>query len=101
MIQVKGKQNFTVGIIYRASYTDLLTGKENGTPLETQLDEVINRNQRAIILGDLNCDTKASKPDANTKCLLEMFGSQDLKQLITKPTRIDLKKNTKTTIDHI
>ena len=100
-IEVKGKPNFTVGIIYRASYTDLLTEKEDGTPLEAQMNKIINRNQRVIILGDLNCDTEASKPDASTRTLHDVFDGQSMQQLIKKPTRIDPKKNTKTTIDHI
>ena len=98
---MQGKPNFTVGIIYRASYTDLLTEKENGTPLEAQINEATSRNNRTIILGDLNCDTEAIKPDTNTNVLLDVFDSQGMKQLIKKPTRIDQDNNKKTTIDHI
>ena len=100
-LEVQGKPNFTVGIIYRASYTDLLTEKENGTPLEAQINEATSRNNRTIILGDLNCDTEAIKPDTNTNVLLDVFDSQGMKQLIKKPTRIDQDNNKKTTIDHI
>ena len=54
-----------------------------------------------IITGDFNCDTEAEDQDRNTKILNDIFYSQSLKQLITKPTRIDLKTEKATTIDHV
>ena len=52
-------------------------------------------------MGDLNCDTSSSTPDKETKTLIEVFNSQSMQQLITKPTRIDAKKGRATVIDHV
>ena len=100
-VEVKSKPNFILGTVYRPSYTDLLTEDENGTILESQLTDALCKNKKIIVIGDLNCDTEEEDQDKNTKVLNEVFDSQSMKQLITKPTRIDLKKNKATTIDHV
>ena len=99
-IEVKANQIFTLGLIYRAEYTDLLVEKEDGIPLEKQLCEASIRSKRIIVTGDFNCDVSAEVKDAATNRLEEMFERFSMKQHITKPTRIS-QKNTATTIDHI
>ena len=100
-VEVNTNPKFILGIVYRASYTDLLKEKENGTPLESQLNEVSCKTNKVIVLGDFNCDTNADTADNNTKVLQEIFNSLGMKQLIEKPTRIELETNKATTIDHV
>lgn len=100
-IEVKAKPNFILGIVYRASYTDLLKENENGTLFEAQLNEVSSNTDKVIVLGDFNCDTEAKNPEKNTNTLLEVFDSLNMKQLIKKPTRIDTELKKATTIDHV
>lgn len=100
-LQVKAKPTFTLGVLYRAEYTDLLTDKENGTIMETQLRTATSKTNKVIMLGDYNCDTESRIPDKKTKTLLEVFNTQGMSQLIKQPTRIDTETNKATTIDHI
>ena len=100
-VQVKAKTNFILGTIYRASYTDLLNEKENGSTLEAQLTEASYKNNNLIVVGDFNCDTEAEDQDKNTKMLNEIFTCQSMEQLISKPTRINLDSKKATTIDHV
>lgn len=100
-VEIKAKKNITLGVVYRPSYTELLTDNENGTILETQLTEAIYKNKNVIVIGDLNCDTEADNPDKDTRVLNEVFNNQSMKQLIRKPTRIEPKKGNATTIDHV
>ena len=99
-VEVKANQIFTLGVVYRAEYTDLLAEKEDGIPLEKQLYEASIRSKRIIVTGDFNCDVSAEVKDDATDRLEQMFERFSMKQLITKPTRIS-QKNTVTTIDHI
>ena len=100
-LEVKAKRKFTLGIVYRADYTNLLTDEGNGTILEDQLNEVTRKENRVIVVGDFNCDTEAKSPDTKTKTLKEVFDSHSMTQLIRKPTRIDQTTNKATTIDHV
>ena len=100
-IEVKAKQNITIGVVYRGSYTDLLLEGENGTILEQQLNTAAEKNNKVVVVGDFNCDTDTETPDTKTKTLKEIFDSNSMCQLINKPTRIDMEKNKATTIDHI
>ena len=102
-VEVKSKPNLIIGTVYRSSYTDLLADTEKGTILETQVTEALYKNRNVIVIGDFNCDTEAKveEQDKNTKVLNEVFDSLSMTQLITKPTRIDTRRNVATTIDHI
>ena len=100
-LQVKCKQNFILGVVYRASYTNLLTETTNGTILEEQLNQASIKNNKIIVLGDFNCDTSSKNNDKNTSSLNEIFDSMSMVQHISKPTRIDLKTHKSTTIDHV
>lgn len=100
-VEVKSNPNLIIGTIYRSSYTDLLTENEKGTILESQVTEALYKNRNMIVVGDFNCDTEEEDQDKNTKVLNEVFDSLSMKQLITKPTRIDTRTNKATTIDHV
>ena len=100
-IEVKAKTTFTLGIVYRAEYTELLTDKGNGTILEEQLNEVAIKKNRVIVIGDFNCNMEAESPDKKTNTLQEVFDSHSMIQLLKKPTRIDPRTNRATTIDHV
>ena len=54
-----------------------------------------------IVLGDFNCNTASENPDKNTVKLIETFDQFNMKQIITKPTRINATTKKTTTIDHI
>ena len=101
-VEVKANQIFTIGIVYRTDYNDLLDEKEEGMPLEGQLYEASIRSKRIITIGDFNCDLlkDEDQKDDETKRLEDMFERFSMKQLITKPTRIN-KSNKTTIIDHI
>jgi hypothetical protein len=100
-LEVKAKRKFTLGIVYRADYTNLLTDEGNGTILEDQLNEAASTNNNVIVVGDFNCDTEAKTPDTKTNILKEVFDSHSMTQLVRKPTRIDQTTNRATTIDHV
>ena len=100
-VEVKADPNFIIGTVYRANYTELLTGNENGSMLELQLDAATTKNSRVIVVGDLNCDTATEKPNNATNALNEIFSTLSMKQYISKPTRIDLETNRTNTIDHV
>lgn len=72
-IEVKGKPNFILAVVYRAQYTDLLDDKKQVMPLEVQLFKANTRNNRIIVTGDLNCDINAEVKDDETNRLEEMF----------------------------
>lgn len=100
-VEIKTNPSLILCTVYRASYTKLLTENENGSILEAQLNEAAAISNRIMAIGDFNCDTASEKLDKNTATLIELFDAHSLKQLITKPTRIDLETNKATTIDHI
>ena len=100
-IEVKAKAPFILGVVYRSEYCDLLIETENETPLEKQLNEMLQINRNLMIIGDLNCDTALKSEQKSTSKLLEVLEGLSLTQLINKPTRIDQKSRKWTTIDHI
>ena len=99
-IEVKANQIFTLGVVYRAEYSDLLDEKEEGISLERQLYDVSIRSKRIITIGDFNCDLSEEVKDETTNRLEQMFERFSMKQLIMKPTRIS-KSNRTTIIDHV
>ena len=98
-IEVKTKRSFLVGLMYRASYTDLLTEKEGNTKLNKELESAHVISNNVILLGDLNCDTSQTHPDPTTTTLMDTCFTYQMTQLINTPTRITEK--CMTTIDHI
>ena len=92
------KSKHLIGLIYRASYTDLLKPDVDGI---TEMEELIQRTLDAnlMIIGDLNCDTRNAESTQDTKTLMNITEDYKLKQMIEKPTRFC--ESTATTIDHI
>ena len=89
---------YLVGVMYRASYTELLTANTEGnTKMEELLQKTLHHN--IMIIGDLNCDTSNPESTQDTRTLMNLTEEYQLKQLIQKPTRFC--NTTATTIDHI
>ena len=99
-IQIKTKQTLTIGLVYRAEYTDLLEDKDDSPPLEALLNEASIKSCKIIVLGDFNCDVSALKKCPKTNTLEQIFGRLSMQQLIKKPTRIST-SNKATIIDHV
>ena len=98
-VEVMAKRRFLLGLVYRATYTDILTETEGNTKLNSSLETAHAISDNVILVGDLNCDTESPNPDNITKSLLEICSVYQLTQMITTPTRIA--EDSKTTIDHI
>lgn len=99
-IQIRTAQNFILGLVYRAHYTDLLYETDDAPQLEMLLNEASIKTNKVIIMGDFNCDVSAQNKDYQTNTLEQLFGRMSMKQLITRPTRISTSNNT-TIIDHV
>ena len=100
-VEIQTKPSFILGLVYRADYTELLKENENGTFLEQQLNEITTRNNNIVVVGDFNCNTATENTDNDTNRLIEIFDSFNMKQMINKPTRINMKTMKTTTIDHV
>lgn len=87
-----------IGIIYRASYTELLKLDIDGN---TEMEDLLQKTayQNLMLIGDLNCDTAKPESTSETKTLVSLAEEYNLTNLIKKPTRFSEK--TATTIDHI
>ena len=100
-IEIKSKPNLVLGVVYKTDYSNLLKETETGSVLEAQMNEATSKTNQILVIGDFNCDTEAEQLDKPTRTLIDIFDSHSMKQLITKPTRIDPIKNKATTIDHV
>ena len=98
-IQVETSNPFMLGLIYRASYTNMIKEEQGQTSLGKMLEKASLITRNIITIGDLNCDTAAAKKTEETKQLEDIHEVHKLYQQITTPTRIT--EDTKTTIDHI
>ena len=98
-IQVESSNPFMLGLIYRASYTNMLRPEEGQTSLGKMLEKASLITQNIITIGDFNCDTSASAKSDETKQLEDLHEIHNLHQQITAPTRIT--EESKSTIDHI
>ena len=87
-----------IGIIYRASYTELLKLDKDGN---TEMEDLLQKTEylNLMLIGDLNCDTAKPESTSETKTLLSLAEEYNLTNLIDKPTRFSEK--TATIIDHI
>lgn len=100
-VQVKTKQSFMLGTIYRPEYTDIMHEPDDGeSKIEENIRKACEISDRLIITGDLNIDT-SDKTSHLTKQLNNIYSSYNLTQLIQKPTRIDSKSGRPTVIDHV
>lgn len=98
-LQVETSNPFLLGVIYRASYTNMLEEVKGQTRLGEMLEKASLITRNVITIGDFNCDTSSKDKNDETRRLEDIHELHNLKQQITAPTRI--KENTKTTIDHI
>ena len=97
-VEIKGKQNFLLGVIYRPDYCDLLKDDEEESILEESIRKAAEITQRIIVTGDLNIDMSNPK-NKQTEKLTDVFSCFGMNQHIKKPTRID-KSGKETIIDH-
>ena len=100
-LHVKEKNNFLLGIIYRPKYTTLLKEKNGITPLEKNLQNVLeSHTNNVLVVGDFNIDMLDTE-NKKTKVLKNAYKPYGLKQLIKNPTRKDNNSDKATLIDHI
>ena len=99
-VQVKSKQSFLLGTIYRSEYTTILDADGGESKIEENVRKATEISDRLIITGDLNIDTSdnSSKLTDNLQNIYQSYG---LTQLVKKPTRRDKASGKLTTIDHI
>ena len=98
-VHIKTKQSFMLGIVYRASYTDLIYESENETTIERNIRKACEISNNIILCGDYNIDM-SSPTDKLTQILNNIYTSYGLTQFIDKPTRYDKDTGKGTTIDH-
>ena len=98
-LEITTKKKILIGLVYRATYTDLLTEIDGNTKLNNLLETANVISNNVILLGDMNCDTSSVQQDKATKTLIDTCSAYQMTQEISKPTRIT--DNTKSTIDHI
>ena len=99
-VQVKTRNSFMLGTIYRAEYTDILKNNSNESILEENIRKAAELTKNIIITGDFNVDMSDEESN-DTQTLKETYESYNLEQHILKPTRIDKKSLKPTIIDHI
>ena len=99
-VQVKTKQSFMLGTIYRTEYTDILHNDKNESTLEENIRKVSEITNNIIVTGDLNVDM-LNNDSKDTQALKDSFESYSLTQHITKATRVNMKTMKPTIIDHV
>ena len=98
-VEVKGKQNFLLSVVYRPDYCDILYEDANESILEESVRKATEITNRVIITGDFNIDM--SNPTNNqTEKLTDILSCYGMHQYVNKPTRIN-NSNKATIIDHI
>ena len=98
-MEVLLQRKILLGLVYRATYTDLLTENEGTDKLSKMLETAHLTSNNVILLGDLNCDTSHAHPDNTTSRLIDACSAYGMDQLINKPTRVT--EESISTIDHI
>ena len=84
------------------SLTHSLTGSQDShfsQTIETAIAKLDSEDKEVIIIGDLNCNFLAARPDRNTENLKPIIEVYQMKQLISEPTR--LTESSQTLIDVI
>ena len=99
-VQIKVKESFMLGVIYRSEYTDVIKESEGESKIEENIRKATEISNHLIITGDFNIDM-SNKEDKDTQTLTNIYHSFGLQQYIKKPTRIDKRYNKPTIIDHI
>ena len=99
-VDVKAKQSFLLGVIYRPHYSLMLDDTQEESTLEMNIRKASEITSNIVITGDFNIDMR-KKEDNNTINLKNTYKSYCLKQWINKSTRFDRKTGNGTIIDHI
>ena len=99
-VQIKVKESFMLGVIYRSEYTDVIKESEGESKIEENIRKATEISNHLIITGDFNIDM-SNKEDKDTQTLTNIYHSFGLQQYINKPTRIDRRFDRATIIDHI
>ena len=63
-VQVKAKESFMLGIIYRGEYTDIMAEKDGECKLEENIRKASEISNRIIVTGDLNVDMSNANPQS-------------------------------------
>ena len=98
--QVKMKNSFLLGVIYRPQYSQILDEQEKESKLEQNIRKASEISSRILVTGDFNADMRNQNDNATT-AVKSCYKTYNLKQLITKATRIDPATGKGTLIDHI
>ena len=77
------RQVFLLGLVYRASYTDLLTEEGGDTKFNKTLETANVISNNVILIGDMNCDTNSDEYDITTNRLIDTCTAYQMTQLIT------------------
>ena len=99
-VQIKMKESFMLGVIYRSEYTDVIKETEGESKLEENIRKATEISNNLIVTGDFNIDM-SDKESKDTQTLTNLYNSYGLQQYIKKPTRIDKRYNKPTIIDHV
>lgn len=99
-VQVRGKENFLIGTIYRPEYTDVMKEENGESKIEENIRKACEISENLIITGDFNIDY-SDNDSRLTKQLKVTYSAYNLHQYVQKPTRIDKKSGKPTIIDHV
>ena len=99
-VQVKTRNSFMLGTIYRTEYADILNNDNSESILEKNIRKAAEITSNIIVTGDLNVDM-IDLEAKDTQTLKDTFETYQLKQHITKATRVDKKSLKPTIIDHV
>ena len=98
-VQVKIKQSFMLGILYRAEYTDLLEANLEETVIESNIRKAFEISSNIILTGDFNVDVSNAE-NKQTQVLNNIYHGYGLSQIIEKPTRYSTQTGKPATLDH-
>ena len=98
-VQVKVKQSFMLGILYRAEYTDLLEANIDETLIESNIRKAFEISNNIILTGDFNVDVSNAE-NKQTQILNNIYHTYGLTQILEKPTRYNKQTGKSATLDH-
>ena len=98
--QVRGKNSFMLGVIYRPEYSTILNDNDSESTIENNIRKVTEVTNKVMVTGDLNADV-LDKNNKDAKALSTIYKNYGLTQYIKKPTRIDKVSGRPTLIDHV
>ena len=99
-VQVRTKQSFMLGTIYRAEYTDILKSEGHESILEENIRKAAEITDNIIVTGDFNIDM-LDPESKDTQALKDSYEGYNLEQHILKPTRVNKSNLKPSIIDHI